>query len=163
MKSSYLISEFICNNRIVCSLWKSSIYTVKCEDRLLSEANDFFERMEQEKNYKKQLDRLVRLMQNMGNQDMGAKFDLFRHERHCVALPPPRIQNIDLRLYCHWINDRIVILYNGGIKSKPKAQDCPNVSSHFYNAQSWTKQLNNIGIETNGNEIINLDDLTIKF
>ena len=70
---------------------------------------------------------------------------------------------IDLRLYCHWVSENIIILYNGGIKTVRAAQDCPNVSKHFYNAQSWTKQLLEIGIERNGRMITNLEELYIKY
>jgi hypothetical protein len=96
----------------------------------------------------------------------GAIFDLFRPERICVALPPKGKyldDAIDLRLYCHWVSKNVVILFNGGIKTSNNAQDCPNVSSHFYNAQSWTKQLTEIGIETNGPKITNIEELYIKY
>ena len=141
-------------------------YTVKCEDAALSEADDFFERMEQESDYIDQLERLVAWIESIGNDEEGAVYDLFRQERSCLALPPQGKYldgSIDLRLYCYWVNENIVILYNGGIKTANNAQDCPNVSRHFYNAQSWTKQLAEIGIETNKGEITNLDELYIKY
>ena len=86
--------------------------------------------------------------------------------RNCLALPPKRQHldtPIDLRLYCHWISHRIVLLYNGGIKTAANAQDCPNVSRHFYNAQSWTRQLNDIGVEIVGQDIANIEELYIKY
>lgn len=103
---------------------------------------------------------------DIGNHEEGAVFDLFRQERLCVALPPKGKyldKAIDLRLYCHWVSRNVVILFNGGVKTANKAQDCPNVSIHFYNAQSWTKQLMEIGIETNGQRIVNIDELYIKY
>lgn len=81
---------------------------------------------------------------------------------HCHPRRNTLDTDIDLRLYCHWVNNRIMILYNGGIKTTHRAQDCPNVSRHFYNAQSWTKQLIEIRIETRGQDITNLEELYIK-
>lgn len=141
-------------------------YTVKGEDATLSEMDDFLRRMEQEPAYIDQLEQLVTWLKTIGDDENGADFDLFRQERLCVALPP-KIQHlkaaIDLRLYCHLVSEKIVILYNGGIKTTRIAQECPNVSRHFYNAQSWTKQLSAIGIEENGPLISNLDELYIKY
>ncbi|MDR3010860.1 MAG: hypothetical protein LBV59_23235 [Sphingobacterium sp.] len=37
----------------------------------------------------------------------------------------------NLRLYCHRLNDHVVILYGGAIKTAGKAQDCPQVKEHF--------------------------------
>jgi hypothetical protein len=172
------IEEFACYDTV-------RYYTVRCEGARLSEADDFFERMEREEDFRDQLERLVAWIETIGDDEEGAAYDLFRQERLCVALPPQaRYWNsylrgrgegllksgqpgggcgIDLRLYCHWISERVVILYNGGIKTMAKAQDCPNVSRHFYNAQSWTKQLNEIGVDVYRDEICNLNDLLIKY
>ena len=141
-------------------------YTVKCEDAAVSETDDFFERMEKEKDYTDQLEQMIAWMENIGNHKEGAIYDMFRQERICLALPPERRfldTKIDLRLYCHWVSPQVVILYNGGIKTRQAAQDCPNVSRHFYNAQSWTKRLKEIGIETEGQKITNLQELTINY
>ena len=112
------IEEFIGYNMV-------TYYTVRCEGALLSETDNFFERMAGEVKYLESA--------------------------------------IDLRLYCHWVNERIVILFNGGIKTTKLAQDCSNVSRHFYNAQTWVKRLNEIGIETNGRKITNLNDLYFNY
>ncbi len=141
-------------------------YTVRGEDAILSETDDFFRRIEKEAAYGNQLEHLLFWLENIGNDKKGAAFDLFRQERNCIALPPKRRfldAAIDLRLYCHWVSKNVVILFNGGIKTAKIAQDCPNVSRHFYNAQSWTKQLMEIGIEADGSEITNKEDLYIKY
>jgi hypothetical protein len=99
---------------------------VKREDAILSETDDFMHRMEQEPAYIDQLEQLVKWLKIMGDDEKGADFYLFRQERLCVALPP-KIKHlkaaIDLRLYCHWVSENIVILYNGGIKTTRIAQD----------------------------------------
>lgn len=144
----------------------ATFYTLKAEGAALSETDDFLARMAREPAYKDQLEYLVNWLELIGNNKKGAIFDLFRQERNCVALPPKgRYLDaaIDLRLYCHYVSENVVILYNGGIKTAHTAQDCPNVSRHFYNAQSWTKQLIEIGIETNGPVITNIEELYIKY
>lgn len=44
----------------------------------------------------------------------------------------------NLRLHCHRLNSKVVILFSGGIKTRSKAQDCPNVKSHFLLANRLT-------------------------
>lgn len=139
-------------------------YTIKCDDSDVTSAEDFFIRMRKNESIIDQLQRLILWMQRVGNMENGASNDLFKPEGNCYAIPKQfkrdRKQNpIDLRLYCYWICPRIVILYNGGNKTKDKAQDCPNVRTHFYQAQSWTKQINGCGLKHNGVEITNLDDI----
>jgi hypothetical protein len=122
--------------------------------------------MKKKSEFSDQMQQLAAWLKNIGDDKEGAHFDLFRHERNCLALPPKRhnLENtIDLRLYCHWVSHQIVILYNGGIKTAATAQNCPNVSRHFYNAQSWTKQLNDIGIKISSQNITNLEELYIKY
>jgi len=122
--------------------------------------------MEKETAYTSQLRKLVKWFKIIGDNIEGASFGLFRQEGLCVALPPQGKyleETIDLRLYCHWVSENIIILYNGGIKTTRTAQDCPNVSRHFYNAQSWTKQLLGVGIERKGRTITNLEELYIKY
>ncbi|HWK05943.1 MAG TPA: hypothetical protein VNS58_20020 [Puia sp.] len=143
-----------------------TFYTLRGEENVLSETDDFFERMGKEEFYKRQRNRLVQWIVEIGNDKWGANFELFRPERICVALPPKGKyldENIDLRLYCHWVSKNVVILFNGGIKTANFAQDCPNVSYHFYNAQGWTKQLIEIGIETDGPAITNIEELYLKY
>ena len=141
-------------------------FTIKGENSQFSETDDFLLRMKKETEFADQLEQLALWLQNIGNHKEGAHFDLFRPERNCLALPPKRRyleDQIDLRLYCHWVSDKVIILYNGGIKTTPLAQDCPNVSRHFYNAQSWTRQLQNIGMEILGQNILNVEELYIKY
>lgn len=73
----------------------------------------------------------------------GAFKRYFRFEMKADALPPQNkflkelkiefdsLGSQNLRLYCIRLSESIVILLNGGVKTTHKAQDCPNVSSHF--------------------------------
>ncbi|WP_313270088.1 hypothetical protein [Sphingobacterium sp.] len=88
------------------------------------------------------LNHILAWIRQIGNQ-YGAKASYFRHEMAAEALPPNGINkeptyieedqttSNNLRLYCHRLNDHVVILYGGAIKTAGKAQDCPQVKEHF--------------------------------
>lgn len=81
----------------------------------------------------------------------GAQNHLFREENFEAALPPNGIMRqpvykIDgretsnpLRLYCLRLNEAVVVLFGGGIKTAAKAQECENVSNHFFLANKLSK------------------------
>jgi hypothetical protein len=77
----------------------------------------------------------------------GAVESYFRKEKHAMALPPRYsdvlvgMKKSNIRLYCYRVNKSIVVLFNGAIKIENKAQDCPNVSSHFHSANSIAKAI----------------------
>lgn len=58
----------------------------------------------------------------------------------------------NLRLYCFRLNNHVVFLYNGDIKTAARAQDCDNVRPHFELANKLTRIINkqfNYGIRWN--------------
>jgi len=141
-------------------------YTVKFEGSELTEADKFFEKVENEEEYGEYVDNLVKWIKDIGN-NRGARYELFRDERIAVALPPPR-QHLrthnfvkDLRLYCFWVSPNIVILFNGGIKTKINPVQCPNVSMHFHNANNWSKQLVEHELDYNGLDLMDTDNIEI--
>ena len=88
----------------------------------------------------------------------GAKTHLFRSEAYgsdTSALPPAgkerepsyieegEIESNSLRLYCFRLNENVVILYSGDLKTADIAQNCPNVKPHFILANRLTKALEN--------------------
>ncbi|GAE63573.1 hypothetical protein H3Z85_07985 [Chryseobacterium indologenes] len=91
---------------------------------------------------RKKLTHILAWMKEIG-ENRGALIDDFRHEKKASALPPKgkdrkpvfmskgKNDINDLRLYCFPVNERVVFLFNGGIKTTKKAQECPNVSTHF--------------------------------
>lgn len=96
--------------------------------------------------------KLLALMKKLGDE-VGAKEFYFRFEEEAVALPSkprvlernslrPLITDDQLRLYCLRISDSIVILFNGGVKTTHKAQDCPNVRQHFKKANKLASIIN---------------------
>ena len=80
-------------------------------------------------------------------KNTGAKEYLFNRKEERAEALPPRGSYLDvnyhrqLRLYCCRISDRVVFLFNGGIKTKNKAQDCPNVGPKFREANELVKAI----------------------
>jgi hypothetical protein len=67
------------------------------------------------------------------------------------ALPPPastmRVHKISgslLRLYCLRVNDCVVFLFNGGVKTQSNAKDCPNVGPYIRQANRITQKINQL-------------------
>ncbi len=103
------------------------------------ETNEFYHflnRIEDIPEFEEDLLNLITWIEEIG-KNIGAKRYLFRNESIIAdvhALPPPlRQMNIHeiivekLRLYCLVLNENVVILFNGGIKTTINAKDCPNV------------------------------------
>lgn len=110
---------------------------------------DFVQRMGSK--YPKKLSHILAWLQEIGNK-YGATQQYFRNEQfrgEAMGLPPigidrqpPYIEdgkNVpnNLRLYCYVLNESVVILFSGGIKTKDKAQDCPNVKPAFMDANRY--------------------------
>tara|TARA_R110002096_G_C14629134_1_gene724754 strand:- start:1899 stop:2423 length:525 start_codon:yes stop_codon:yes gene_type:complete len=101
------------------------------------------------------LDHILNWLRQIGN-NYGAQTDYFRPEGETAdtsALPPKGINRKpqytehgkkkanNLRLYCLRANESVVFLFNGDIKTKNKAQYCPNVKPHFKLANRLTKAI----------------------
>jgi hypothetical protein len=118
---------------------KVSYYTIRFEeeDTLLDQFLDAHENSPQQEG----LDIIRRFLEQMGVQ-YGALSRYFRPEQQAFALPPPSsilgTESPDLRLYCLRLNNRVVILFGGGVKTASTAQDCPNVGPHFRLANKLT-------------------------
>jgi hypothetical protein len=99
------------------------------------------------------INNLIVWIDEIGN-NYGAQERFFRHEGNisdASALPPPQkimyvneIEVKDIRLYCLRANEHVVFLFNGGIKTTQKAQDCPNVALFFNHANQLTKAINTL-------------------
>ena len=82
--------------------------------------------------------------------EYGAKPQFFRHEGAASALPPPQkmVTKViegeagSLRLYCLVASESVVFLFSGGKKTQQKAQDCPQVASHFKLANRLATAIN---------------------
>src|ERR1035437_2497436 len=137
---------------------KVTYYTIKCEKNEKSQAEDFFYRLSKDFKNINQIEQFAIWLERVGNSRNGLEYDFLRFEDKCFAIPPRKLKTqngkkIELRLYCYWINERIVILFNGDKKTTDKAHDCPNVRFTFLQAQIWTKQLIEAKIENDGVKI----------
>lgn len=132
---------------------KTTYYTIKFEEYDNNEFEDFIIRHQSNPMIKKEFNNLLAWIKRIGD-DIGAEESYFRHEQNAHALPPPArfarfIEDDDdkkgenLRLYCLRICESIVILFNGGIKSKSirTAQECPNVKRYFDLANKLTQKI----------------------
>ncbi|MDX2429407.1 MAG: hypothetical protein QNK35_00650 [Bacteroides sp.] len=135
---------------------KVKYYSILIEGSEKTEFEDFLSRMEEESKYEEDVVNLFTWLKLIGEHE-GAKQKFFRPEgtiSDAMALPPRASimkSNVllvnSLRLYCQRLNEHVVILFNGGIKTAAKAQDCPNVSAHFKQANRVAKQINDLFIE----------------
>jgi len=151
------------------------------EYEVTSPSHLFEEFIAENKENKKKLQHILDWIEEIGDK-YGAKQQFFRREKMASALPPDtqlplepyyyeegKKKGNNLRLYCIPINEHVVILLNGGIKSTRKAQDCPNVSSSFELAnrlaKAIAKSLKNNDIEWSDEDLDILydDNLEIHF
>lgn len=135
---------------------KCTIYTVLYDGSELGLADLFFEK------YLQDLDRDIResgqmlltFITNDIAKRYGALETFFREEREAVALPGKRTDIVikeiffpfgaglfPLRLYCYRVNNNILILFNGGIKTDFTAQGSPDLSVKFQESQIISKKI----------------------
>lgn len=129
---------------------KVKFFSVCFETAEVNEFFDFLNRMEEIEEYEDDLSNLLVWLEEIGN-NYGAQIRFFRNEAWTAdvkALPPPRkqmklkkIEVDDLRLYCLVLNENVVFLFNGGIKTTDKAQDCPNVGAYFKQANQLASKI----------------------
>lgn len=89
-------------------------------------------------------------------ESYGAREHYFRPEQHhgeASGLPPKGAdrqptytedgKNVpnNLRLYCYRLNESVVILFSGAVKTANKALDCPHVKPHFKLANRLTRAI----------------------
>ena len=123
------------------------LYTLREEGAALSEADDFFERMEAraaaDEEIAIQLNRFLAALDQVDERGYSLfKSDLLRQEARAQALPPTSnymreigVDQTALRLYCYAAGPRTLVLFNGDVKTSQQAQNCPNVARHFQFAQ----------------------------
>ncbi len=118
------------------ALEKVRYYTVRFENRQISEFRDFQQRTVEHSPV--ELAEINRYIQLIGER-YGAVKEHFKAEEAAERLPPPYHQFIEiegigdfgLRLYCIRLTPGIVILLNGDRKTALKVQDCKYCYPHF--------------------------------
>jgi hypothetical protein len=133
------------------------------EEKDVNEFFDFLNRMEEIEEIDDDLSNLLVWIEEIG-ENIGAKKHLFRNESITAdvqALPPPakqmEVREIpveNLRLYCLVLNEHVVFLFNGGIKTTNNAKDCPNVGPHIKRANQIAGKID---------ELLKLNEITWNF
>ncbi len=126
------------------SFSKVKYYSVKIQDNDENEFYNFIRRMNEKNEIQDDFEKLFVWLEEIGDRE-GAKERFFRHEGAANALPPEaylmkahRIKlDGGLRLYCFRLDEKVVFLFNGDIKTAQKAQDCPNVGKYFKQANRF--------------------------
>lgn len=151
-------------------------YTVRWDESIESETNAFIRHFATSTEFKLYYDQLAALLMDMGERKSARWYYFSRHEREATALPPKNRYEIDgieidffnnpLRLYCLRINDHLVILFNGGLKSARTAQDSADLSRKFREAQQFARRIRHaiqeemILIDETSRRITNFDGTT---
>jgi hypothetical protein len=141
-------------NTFVLEIWddtlaKVTFHTVRWENAELSEMDKFLLKYGNNHIHKDSFQLLIQLIVEVIGNTNGAKNAYFnRQENKAVALPPKGTleeleisANFPFRLYCYRINENIVILFNGGLKTSQKVQNSPDLSMKFHEAQSFAKAI----------------------
>ena len=153
---------------------KVRFYTFQKEEQNESETAQFFNKMKINEEVVDELNRLTQWIVEIGNNH-GALLELFRFEDEAYALPPPprgqrevgitQIEHNDLRLYCVWISESIVILANGGLKKSATVQETPELMPHFRFAKTMGKQINQLisekSFQYRGKQILDIDNINL--
>lgn len=121
-----------------------TFYTAKLDDKELTEIEIFDDK--DFPDHSEELEILYTAMDLM--QIKGALKVFFKEEGAANALPivPQSLQvangtDYGIRLFCIRINDNIVVLLNGDIKTALKNKDCENVRQHFNNARAIAMEI----------------------
>jgi hypothetical protein len=143
--------------KLVKEYEKVSYYSICGEGGGKSLFEEFVEAYNQDsilEKTRRELVQIMALIKKLG-EEVGAKDRYFRNEgtiSDTKALPSPNKQlqellhlskaGLGLRLYCMVCSKNVVILYSGAVKTKDRAQDCPNVAPHLRLANKLTKAIN---------------------
>jgi hypothetical protein len=123
---------------------KVRYFSIWFKENEVNEFFDFLNRIEDIPDVAEDLSNLLVWIEEIGENYGAIKNRFFRNESITAdvhALPPPsremeahELQVEDLRLYCMVLNENVVFLFNGGIKTKDNAKDCPNVGPYIKQA-----------------------------
>ena len=128
---------------------KCTLYTVTKDGEEWSETEKFFRRFHQSE-FKRPLQELAMLLQDTIGDRYGARDHYFRNENNAMALPPRgelalgdltiNYSDFPLRLHCLRISDKLLVLFNGGIKTSQKAQHGAT-STAFREANAFARKI----------------------
>jgi hypothetical protein len=147
---------------------KVTYYSVRFVDKEITEFEAFVLKHAQQANIQDEWADLMLWMEERLGRRSGALKHLFRHEGKADGLPPSaQYLDIDyeqnIRLYCLRISDHVVVLFNGGIKTEQRAQDCPTVKPHFTNAQYLAATITKAMSGRNREISLSVDEFELEF
>ncbi len=140
----------------VLEIWEDTFrlvtyYTVRWDEAEVSETDKFFRRFMADTTHREHFNEIVALLKDFGERKGARQRYFSRYADEASELPPKlkmevngieiRYQDNQIRLFCTRINDNIVILFNGGIKSSQATQDSPDLVSNFRDAKFFAKKI----------------------
>jgi hypothetical protein len=105
---------------------RTKIYTIHDSELSFTETDDFFNRFKDDPKFRQDVEIIVKWIRKIG--DEGALERYFRPEDKGAAIP---IEGSKLRLYCYRVNDEILILGNGGLKTSQLVKNSSDAYPHF--------------------------------
>lgn len=149
-------------------------YTVRWDEAAENETNKFVLRFANSEEFRPFYQQIAALLADMGERKGARKYYFSRHEDAASALPPKGIFEVNgieldfyenpLRLYCTRLNDNMVVLFNGGLKTARTAQESEDLARKFREAQHFAKRIweavldESIIIDEKGRRIANFGD-----
>ena len=130
---------------------KVRYFSICFRENEVNEFFDFLNRMEEIAEVAEDLSNMLVWIEEIGEKYGAIKNRFFRNESIIAdvqALPPSKKQMEafeipveDLRLYCMVLNENVVFLFNGGIKTTVNAKDCPNVGPYINQANQVVSKI----------------------
>ena len=126
-------------------------YTVRWDEAEENETNKFVLRFARSEDFRPFYQQIAALLADMGERKGARKHYFSRHEDAASALPPKgtfevngievRFYENPLRLYCTRLNDNMVVLFNGGLKTARTAQSSEDLALKFRQAQHFARTI----------------------
>ncbi len=130
---------------------KVRYFSIRFKEKEVCEFLDFLNRMEDIGEVAEDLSNLLVWIEEIGERYGAIKNRFFRNESIIAdvqALPPSKKQMEvneipveDLRVYCMVLNENVVFLFNGGIKTTDNAKECPKVGPYIKQANQIVRKI----------------------
>ena len=143
-------------NIFVLETWEDSFslvtyYTVRWDGEPVCETDKFIRQYTNDESRIEHFREIFLLLQEMGDRKGARKSYFRRHADEASELPTKDRTEIngeeilfydnEFRLFCTRINDNIVVLFNGGVKSSQATQDSPDLAPKFRDAKYFARKI----------------------
>ena len=123
-------------------------YTIQYGDSLHSEFQKFQNKFLKDQRLERAYLRLINFVVRIADEDDIEDIKTFFKQENTASrfyetgfIEIEDQKGMGLRLYCYPISNEIVVIFNGCEKTALKAQECPNCSMHFYNANIVSRKI----------------------